>query len=275
MRNSSESPAMNYKSLIGLAAVAVCTQAAAQITFYENEGFSGRTFATSRPVRNFERAGFNDRASSVVVERGRWEVCDDARFEGRCVVLRRGSYDSLRNLGLENRISSVRPVDNRRNYDNEPRPVLDTPYEWRRRPNERLTEVPVTSVRAVVGPPEQRCWVDRQQVAEPERRDLNVPGAIIGGVLGGILGHQIGGGTGKDIATVGGVVGGAALGANVNSRSSSSYSTRDVRRCENVPSGAPQFYDVTYQYRGVEHRVQMAAPPGRTIVVNAQGEPRT
>jgi len=267
---------MNFKPLFGLAAVAFCTHAAAQITFYENEHFRGRTFATSQPVSNFKSSGFNDKASSVVVERGRWEVCDDSKFRGKCVVLRRGSYDSLRNLGLENRVSSVRPATGNKRYDNEPKPVLDTPYEYRRRPNERLSEVPVTSVRAVVGPPEQRCWVERQTVAEPERRDYNVPGAVIGGVLGGILGHQIGSGTGKTVATVGGAVGGAALGAHVNSKSSAQYSTRDVRRCETAAaSGPPQFYDVTYLYRGVEHRVQMAAPPGRTITVNGNGEPRT
>ncbi|HEV7574545.1 MAG TPA: beta/gamma crystallin family protein, partial [Caldimonas sp.] len=226
--------AMNHtlRPLLGIAALAFAAHASAQITFYEGEGFRGRTFAVNGEVRNFDRSGFNDRASSVVVDRGRWEVCEDARFQGRCVVLRRGSYDSLTNMGLGNRISSVRPVDRNRQYENEPQPVLDTPYEYRRRPSERLSEAPVTSVRAVVGPPEQRCWTERQQVsAEPERRDYNVPGAVIGGVLGGILGHQIGGGSGKKIATVGGAVGGAAIGAHVNSSTSSSqYSTRDVRR---------------------------------------------
>jgi len=267
---------MNYKPVLGLAAVAFCTHAAAQITFYEAEHFRGRTFATNQPVSNFKQAGFNDQASSVVVENGRWEVCDDWKYRGHCVVLRRGSYDSLRNMGLENRISSVRPAPRDKHYENEPQPVLDTPYEYRRRPNERLSRAPVTSVRAVVGPPEQRCWVERQQVAEPQR-EYNVPGAVIGGVLGGILGHQIGGGTGKDIATIGGVVGGAAIGANVNSRTSSQYSTRDVRRCETTAaSGPPQYYDVTYEFRGVEHRVQMASPPGRTVTVNYyNGEPRT
>ena len=58
---------------------------------------------------------------------------------------------------------------------NEPQPVLDTPYEYRRRPNERLSEAPVTSVRAVVGPPEQRCWVERQQVAEPDSASTTCP----------------------------------------------------------------------------------------------------
>ena len=268
---------MNFKPLLGLAAIAVCSQAAASITFYERDHFRGRTFATSQSVSNFKHAGFNDTASSVVVERGRWEVCDDSKYRGRCVVLRRGSYDSLRNMGLENQISSVRPVDRNKQYQNEPQPVMDSPYEYRRRPNERLSEAPVTSVRAVMGTPEQRCWTERQVVNAPDQREYNIPGAVIGGVLGGILGHQIGGGSGKDIATVGGVVGGAAIGAHVNSKSpSSQYSTRDVRRCEpTATSGPPQYYDVTYEFRGVEHRVQMAAHPGRTITVNGNGEPRT
>jgi len=76
------------KPLLGIAAVAFAAHASAQITFYEGEGFRGRTFAANGEVRNFQETGFNDRASSVVVDRGRWEVCEDARFQGRCVVLR-------------------------------------------------------------------------------------------------------------------------------------------------------------------------------------------
>ena len=262
------------KPLIGIAALVVAAHASAQITFYEGEGFRGRAFATGRQVASFGDVGFNDRASSVIVERGRWEVCEDIRFAGRCVVLRKGSYESLRGIGMENRISSVRPVDGRRQFANEaPQPLAAPNYEYRQRPNERLLEAQVTSVHAVVGTAEQRCWVERQQVSEPERRDLNLPGAIIGGVIGGILGHQVGGGTGKTVATVGGTLGGAAVGANVG-RNDSSTSTRDVRRCETAAAGAPQYWDVTYDFRGVEHRVQMSAPPGRTIAVNRDGEPR-
>jgi uncharacterized protein YcfJ len=260
------------KSLLGIAAVTLAAQASAQITFYEGEGFRGRTFATNGEVANFQRIGFNDRASSVVVDRGRWEVCEDARFQGRCVVLRRGAYDSLRGMGMENRISSVRRVDDRRQYDNEvPYSLAEPNYEHRRIPNERLREVPITSARAVMGPPEQRCWVERSQVGE--RKDLNVPGAIIGGVLGGILGHQIGGGTGKTVATIGGAVGGGALGANVD-RLRDPQSGQEVRRCENVAGQTPQYWDVTYNYEGVQHHVQMTTPPGATIAVNSQGEPR-
>src|SRR5450755_2643493 len=98
------------KTALAVAGVAFATQAAAQITFYEREGFEGRSFTTEREIRNFERYGFNDRASSVVVVGDRWEVCEDARFRGRCVVLRPGRYASLAAMGLNDRVSSARSV---------------------------------------------------------------------------------------------------------------------------------------------------------------------
>ena len=256
-------------------AVALAAQASAQITFYEHDGFRGRTFATNRPIDDFTRLGFNDRASSVVVEGGNWEVCEDARFEGRCVVLRPGSYDSLSRMSLNDRVTSVRRADNRRQYEYQAQEPLAQPtYEYRRRPNERMYEAVVTSARAVVGAPSERCWIDRQQVGASGRGDPNVGGAVVGAVIGGILGHQIGGGSGRDVATGLGVVGGAAIGANQGRDNSSSGYTRDVRRCETTASTTPAYWDVTYEYRGVEHHVQMAAQPGRTIPVNRNGEPR-
>ena len=39
-------------------------------------------------------------------------------------------------------------------------------------------------------------------------------------------------------------------------------------------SGPPDHWDVTYDFRGIEHRLQMSAPPGPTIAVNGNGEPR-
>ena len=99
------------KTLLGVAALGFATQAAAQITFYEGEGFRGRVFTTDKQVWNFERIGFNDRASSVVVTRGRWEVCEDAGFRGRCTILSPGNYPSLAPLGFNNRISSARPIE--------------------------------------------------------------------------------------------------------------------------------------------------------------------
>ncbi len=271
------------KSLVGVATVAVAVQAAGQVTFYENEDFGGRSFTTERQIGNLERLGFNDRASSAIVTGGRWEVCEDERFNGRCIVLRPGRYESLAELGLNNRASSVRAVI--RNAANNPPPgyagqaplysVQAPAYavneRYARRDNERLYSADVTSVRAVFGPPEQRCWVDREQV-QGNYGSANVPGAILGAVIGGVIGHQIGGGRGRDVATGVGAVGGAAIGANVG-RDGNVFS-QDVQRCTSVSNSQPSYWDVTYNFRGVEHRVQMSAPPEATIVVNGDGEPR-
>jgi hypothetical protein len=50
---------------------------------------------------------------------------------------------------------------------------------------------------------------------------------------------------------------------------------RDVRRCETTASAKPAYWDVVYNYRGVDHHVQMSAAPGPTIAVNRNGEPRS
>lgn len=263
-----------FKAAFAVSALILATQSAAQITFYEGENFRGRAFTADRQVRNLDRNGFDDRSSSIVVDRGRWEVCSDANFRGRCAVMRRGSYDTLAASGLGNAISSVRPADNRRQYDNEVAAPMETPnYAWRRRANERVYEAPVTSVHAVMGPPTERCWVERQQVSEPSRGDPNMGGAVVGALLGGVLGHQVGGGSGKKIATVGGAVAGGVIGANVG-RNGSTTSVQDVRRCENTTSGTPAYWDVTYNFRGQDHKLQMTADPGATIAVNRNGEPR-
>jgi uncharacterized protein YcfJ len=249
--------------------------AAAQITFYEGEGFRGRTFTTEKQVGNFERYGFNDRASSVEVVGGRWEVCDNVRYSGRCTVLRPGRYPSLGSMGLNDRVSSVRAVNwNARVDDTRYAPAPVVARDFRRRNNERLYEANVTSVRAVVGTPEQRCWIERGEVSQ-DRGNANVPAAIAGAIIGGILGHQVGGGTGQDLATAGGAVAGAVVGSNVGRGGGQQVQAQDVQRCANVPGEArPDYWDVTYEFRGQEHRLQMSSPPGSTVTVNERGEPR-
>jgi uncharacterized protein YcfJ len=262
------------KTALAASALVLATQAMAQITFYEGQNFRGRAFTTSKQIANFGRNGFNDAASSIVVDKGRWEVCEDANFRGRCAVLRHGSYDNLASSGMSNSISSVRPADNRRRYDNEVAAPMETPnYAWRRRANERVYDAPVTAVRAVMGPPSQHCWVERQQVSNNDRGDPNVGGAVLGALIGGVLGHQVGGGNGKKIATVGGAVAGGVIGSNVG-RGESTVSSQDVQRCENTASGTPAYWDVTYNFRGQDHQLQMTAAPGTTIAVNRDGEPR-
>lgn len=277
------------RALVASAALVVAGHAAAQITFFENDNFRGRSVTLDDRLWNFNRIEFNDRASSVVIDRGRWEVCDDARFQGRCVILRRGSYPSLSQIGLNDRISSARPLEPGRRYGEEggpppgvamvqPQqpmvaPALPPQQEWHRHQGEAIYQVPVTSARAVVATQNQRCWVERQQVA-PQQSQPNVPGAIIGGIVGGILGHQVGGGSGRDVATGVGAIAGAAIGNNVANGMAPPAGTRDVQRCDNVSNAQPDYWDVTYNWRGVEHRLQMTSAPGPTLTVNGNGEPR-
>jgi uncharacterized protein YcfJ len=270
---------MNFtlKSALAATTLVFSAQAAAEVIFYERENFEGRSFTAQQPVRDLSRAGFNDRASSAVVLSDRWEACEDVRFGGRCIILRPGRYPSLAAMGLNNQISSLRTLERTARVDDSryapppPAPV----YDSRRRRDERLFEAPVTSVRAIAGTPQQRCWMEKEQVPQ-ESRNLNVPGAVVGAVLGGILGHQIGSGRGNDVATVGGAVAGGAVGSQVGRNRNAEIATRDVQRCENVSSQAkPEFWDVTYTFRGQEHKVQMTQPPGSTITVNRNGEPRT
>ncbi len=302
-----------------LAGAAFATHAAAEVTFYEHDGFKGRSFNTEQQVPNFKRVGFNDRASSVVVDRDWWQVCEDAEYAGRCVVLRPGQYPSLTAMGLNDRVSSVRIMsgnpfgygamsapaaqDPRRHDDErgnrnpylpnsgameDPRrdhdehrggnPYLPAPvaaYDYHRRYNERTYEANVTSVHAVVGPPEQRCWVEHEQVVQ-NKRASNAPGAIVGALIGGILGHQVGAGGGRDLATAGGAVAGAVVGANLGrDRDERQVSTQDVQHCANTTRYArPEYWDVTYNFRGQEHRIQTTENPGATVTVNERGEPR-
>jgi uncharacterized protein YcfJ len=256
--------------LFTLLALVTSASAFAQVTFYANEGYRGPDFRTTEPIVDLRTRGFNDLASSAIVDRGRWEACEDPRFRGRCVVLRPGRYESLRGMELNDRISSVRRIDDRNaRRDRQPEPSPEPAYEYRQRPSEETFEARVTSVHAVMGPPEQRCWVEREEVGHRP----NVGGAVVGALLGGILGHQIGSGSGRDIATVGGAVVGGALGSTAGG-SSRSRGDVDVRRCETVPGEEPVYWDVSYDFDAEEHRIQMTAPPGDTIRVNSRGEPR-
>jgi hypothetical protein len=249
--------------------VAAPPQGAAEITLFGREDFEGRSFVANQPIRNLQRHQFGDRASSAIVRGGRFEICDGRGFEGRCMILRPGQYPSLAAMGMDDAVTSVRPVTRQARVEERrfaPPPPVG--YDYRRRRDERLFEAEVVAVRAVYGQREQRCWVEREAVGGG---DANVGGAIAGAIIGGILGHQVGSGRGNDAATVAGALGGAAIGSNYGG---TTYS-RDVQRCSrSQASGPPEYWDVTYRFRGVDRYVQMTRPPGRTITVNADGEPR-
>jgi uncharacterized protein YcfJ len=253
--------------------------ATAEIVLFGRDGFEGRSL-TLRNSPNLRSEGFNDRASSAIVYGRNYEVCEDVRFEGRCAILSPGRYPDLRSMGISNNISSVRPLRSGVKYDRDRYAPPPYPaYDARRRGEERLYEAEVVAVREVHGRTEQRCWVERQPVAASSgvmpRSGNEIGGAVIGGILGGVLGHQVGSGRGNDLATGIGAVAGALAGANVaRDREGGAVYTQDVRRCETAVNDRPAYYDVTYRFRGQEHRMQTTAPPPRFITVNGRGEPR-
>ena len=102
---------VTVKALLVAAGLIFAGQAAAEITLYQDDGFRGRGWTAGRSIDNFANSGFNDTASSAEVRGEAWEVCTDAYFRGRCIVLRPGNYSSLGAMGLNDRISSVRPVE--------------------------------------------------------------------------------------------------------------------------------------------------------------------
>ena len=83
------------------------------LTLYEGRNFRGASVLVERPRRRLDRADFENVASSAVVSGGSWEVCEGEEFSGHCVVLRPGEYPALREMGMNNRISSARPLNRR------------------------------------------------------------------------------------------------------------------------------------------------------------------
>lgn len=78
------------------------------IELFGDANFQGRGFATTRDVANLGPTEYNDKISSVIVNAGRWELCTDGEYGGRCIVVGPGRYADLG--GLNNKISSLRRI---------------------------------------------------------------------------------------------------------------------------------------------------------------------
>ncbi|MFO1314301.1 MAG: beta/gamma crystallin-related protein [Burkholderiales bacterium] len=93
-----------------------------RVVLYEGPNFSGRSYTVNTDVLgNLDGTGFNDRASSMRIERGYWMFCTDANFMGDCRTFGPGDYPSL--SWFSNRISSGRRISNDYPYN--------APPQWR------------------------------------------------------------------------------------------------------------------------------------------------
>jgi len=112
--------------------------------------------------------------------------------------------------------------------------IYERPNPAVMQPSTEVHQAQVLSARAVKGAPQERCWTERHQVGL-----IELPFAIVGGTIEVLAGQP---------------------------------TTHYDQRCTTV-GGGTAYWDVTYEFRGIQHSVQMTARPGSTIAVNGYGEP--
>jgi len=96
------------------------------IAFFANSDFGGPFLGFDEGEASLDQFRFNDTASSVLVNRGDWLVCQNTDYRGTCELLE-GSISDLGALGLNDTVSSFRRYDVRREGPWR-RPVVDPIY---------------------------------------------------------------------------------------------------------------------------------------------------
>jgi len=110
------------KRLLAAAALlATFAQAASagEITLFTDSDFRGARITIDRDAYNLNDMGFNDRASSIIVRSGVWQVCENKDFGGYCAEFGPGEYRGLPRFN--DRVSSVREISRGRGYDRDER----------------------------------------------------------------------------------------------------------------------------------------------------------
>jgi len=83
------------------------------IELYGQPGFGGRTLMLDRDTPTLENTGFDDRASSIVVREGTWQLCADPGYSGSCRIYAPGRYADL-GYGMAKQVTSARLLRSRR-----------------------------------------------------------------------------------------------------------------------------------------------------------------
>jgi hypothetical protein len=119
------------KYLITAAILSTCALAAGagELALYSQPGFRGSEVVLQGGAANFRDIGFNDRASSMVVRSGVWEVCEHRDFSGYCAIFERGEYPVLERFN--NSISSARELPRRHRRHWRDRDAYDDRFEGR------------------------------------------------------------------------------------------------------------------------------------------------
>lgn len=147
----------SLEAATALATLALATGALAQMTLYESADYQGLAVTATQQVADLGRTRFNDRTSSATVIGTAWEACENTDFGGRCRVLLPGRYPSLQAMGLNDRLTSLRPLAHGARIDVQRHaPPVEAARDSRPLASERLHLADVTAVHAVVAKPGQR-----------------------------------------------------------------------------------------------------------------------
>jgi hypothetical protein len=82
------------------------------VILHADAGFHGDGLRIRGAEPDLARLRFNDRASSISISNGVWELCTDAHFRGRCEIVD-ASTPRLNAYRLNDNVSSLRPVAHR------------------------------------------------------------------------------------------------------------------------------------------------------------------
>lgn len=79
-----------------------------RIVLFDGSNHTGRSVELDGRMDNLERVGFNDKAQSIIVERGSWRLCSDSEGRGECREFGPGRHQLP--PGLRSRVSSAFPT---------------------------------------------------------------------------------------------------------------------------------------------------------------------
>jgi len=101
----------------GPGVVALAGAASSELTLYEDRDLRGDNRTFTKGERDLDRSGWEDRAESVRIRRGSWELCRDRDYRD-CTVFAPGEFE-LRGTRLDRRLRSIRPFGDE-DEDDEP-----------------------------------------------------------------------------------------------------------------------------------------------------------
>jgi uncharacterized protein YcfJ len=111
--------------------------------------------------------------------------------------------------------------------------------------------------------PRQVC---QQGMVQADPQQTTGAGGILGAIAGAAIGSQIGGGSGRGAAMVVGTMAGALVGNQVEANGRVQHAQASTHCTTQVSyENRTVAYEVTYEYAGKQHKVQLPYDPGPTI----------